>query len=256
MPIKQFWQDWAAPVLFGIDEYQGKKVTLELTQAIGGNPLHWQAVTISRKLPRPYHLERILALAGQSNLQIPQVLGTALHSRRISDRERIALLEIYRHGGIMNFGRNIRGRLQPKEINNVLVGEDWRGGDKTFMAFGKAPSIKSLVLVKDSGVSSTTVEKLIAIRPDLKVTHLERLPSTPGASCTFWMYNRTGKKVGIYWVTQDGTLSLRDTLDNTGNRKRHYSSVGYQFEAHADGKAISKFTVTPGRIWEIRPSKK
>jgi hypothetical protein len=256
MPIKQFWQDWAAPLLFGLDEYQGKKVTLELTQAIGGKPMHWQAVTISKELPRAYHLERILALAGQSNLQIPQVLGTALHSRRISDRERTALIEIYRHGGIMNFGRHFRGRLQPTEIDNVLVGEDWRGGDKTFMAFGKAPSLKSLILVKDSGVSSAAVEKLIALRPDLKVTHLERLRSNLGASCTFWMYNRSGKEVGIYWVTQDRTLSLRDTLDNTGNRKKHYSNVGSRFEAHVDGKPISKFTVMPGRIWEIRPPKK
>ncbi len=218
--------------------------------------MHWQAVTISKELPRPYHLERILALAGQSNLQIPRVLGSALHSRRMNDRERIALIEIYRHGGIMNFGRHIRGELQPQEINNVLVGEDWRGGDKAFMAFGNAPSLKSLILVKDSGVSSAAVEKLIALRPDLKVTHLERLFSTLGANCTFWMYNRTGRKVGIYWVTQNGTLSLRDTLDNTGNRKRHYSSVGCRFEAHIDGKAISKFTVAPGRIWEIRPPEK
>ena len=253
MPIKQFWQNWAAPLLFGLDEYQGKRVTLELTQAIGGKPLHWQGVNISKELPRAYDLERMLELAGQSNLQIPQVLGTALHSRRMNDRERIALIDIYRHGGIVNFGRHVRGESQPKEIDNVLVGEDWRGGDKTFMAFGKAPSLKSLVLVKDSGVSSAAVEKLIALRPDLKVTHLERLPSTPGANCTFWMYNRTGKEVGIYWITQGGQLSLRDTLDNSGNRKRHYSNVGCRFEAHVNGKPISKFTVTPGRIWEIRP---
>jgi len=256
IPSRQFWQDWAAPLLFGLDEYQGKKVTLELTQAVGGKPLHWQAVKTSQELPRAYNLERILELAGQRDLQIPRVLGLALNSPRMSDRERIALIEIYRYGGIVNFGRHIRGESQPTEINNVLVGEDWTGGDKIFMAFGRAPSLKSLILVKDSGVSSAAVKKLIALRPDLEVTHLERLPSSPGVRCTFWMYNRTGKEVGIYWVTPGGDLSLRDTLDKTGNRKKHHSSVGCRFEAHLDGKPISKFTVTPGRIWEIRPPAK
>ena len=253
IPIRQRWQEWDAPVLFGLDEYQGKRVTLELTQGAGGKPLHWQGVKISKNLPLAYHLERILELAGQSDLQIPRVLGTALRSRQMNDRERIALIKIYRHGGIVNFGRHTLGKLPPDDINNVLVGEDWTGGDKTFMAFGKTPSIKSLVLVKDSGVSSAAVEKLLALRPDLNVEHFERLPSSPGASCIFWMYNRSGKKVGIYWITQAGKLSLRDTLDNSGNRKRHYSYVGCRFEAHVDGKPISKFTVAPGRIWEIRP---
>jgi len=254
IPIRQGWQEWPAPLLFGLDEYQGKKVTLELTQPAGGKPLHWQAIKISKKLPLAYRLVRILELAGQSNLQIPQVLGSALHSRRMSDQERIALIEIYRHGGILNFGgATLEKKSQPNDINNVLVGEDWRGGDKTFRAFQKVPSLKSLILVKDSGVSSAAVEKLLAVMPDLKVEHFERFPSSEGVRCTFWMHNRTGKEVEIYWITQGGNLSLRTKLDNTGLRQKHHSNVGCRFEAHVDGKRISKFTVTLGRIWEIKP---
>jgi len=256
IPVRQRWQDWPAPICFGLDEYQGKKVTLELTQAPGGDPLHWQAVTISKTLPRAYKLARILELAGQRDLQIPQAMGLALHSRRMNEQERIALIEIYRHGGIINFRGRTWEKSQSNDISNVLVGEDWTGGDKTFTAFQKAPGLKSLILVKDSGVSSAAVEKLQAVKPGLKVTYLKRLPSSPGARSTFWMQNRTGKKVEIYWITEGGSLSLRDTLDTTGNRKKHYSHVGCRFEAHIDGKRISKFTVTPGRIWEIRPGQR
>ena len=253
IPIRQCWQGWAAPFLFGLDEYQGKRVTLELTQGAGGKPLHWQGVKTSKELPRAYHLERVLELAGQSNLHIPRILGSALHSRRMNDQEKIALVEIYRHGGIINFSSSTLGKPQPKDINNVLVGEDWRGGDKTFMAFQKTPSIKSLVIVKASGVSNAAVEKLIAVMPDLNVTQFERLPSSQGKRCTFWMHNRTGKKVGIYWIDREGTLLLRVTLDNTGGRKKHHSHVGSRFEAHVDGKRISQFTIAPGRIWDIGP---
>jgi len=253
IPIKQHWQDWGAPLLFGIDEYQDKRVTLELTQAIGGKPLHWQAVRTATKLPRAYRLARTLELMGRSNFRIPRALASALHSPRINKQEKTALIEIYQHGGIMNFGRPTSGNSRPNDINNMLVGEDWKGGDKSFMAFQKTPSVKSIILVKDSGVSSAAVEKLLAVMPGLKIEHFERLPSRLGRMCIFWMQNRSGKEVGIYWITQGGELSLRDTLDKSGNRKRHYSNVGCRFEARVDGKPISKFTVTPGRIWEIRP---
>ena len=253
IPIRQLWQGWPAPLLFALDEYQGKKVTLHLTQPAGGKPLHWQAVKTSKKLPQAYHFVRILELAGQSNLQVPQVLASALYSRRMNDQEKIALIQIYRHGGIMNFRSPTLGTSQPNEIKNVLVGEDWTGGDKTFMAFQKVPSLKSLILVKDSGVSSAAVKKLLAVMPDLEVTRFERTPSSEGQGCIFWMQNRTGKEVEIYWINREGNLSLRDKLDNRGHRKRHTSVVGARFEAHVDGKRISKFTVTPGRIWEIRP---
>ena len=252
IPTRQRWQDWPAPLLFALEEFQGKTVTLELAQAADGKPLHWQAVKTSEELPRAYHFARILELIGQSNLQLPLALGSALHSRRMNDQEIIALIEIYRNGGIMNFTHPTVGRYQSNDLNNVLVGEDWRGGDKTFMAFQKVPSLKTLVLVEDSGVSIAAVEKLLAVMPNLEVEHFERLPSSPGENCTFWMQNRTGKEVEIYWISQGNNLSLRDRLDNTDNRKPHYSSVGCLFEAHVDGKRISKFTVTPGRIWEIR----
>ncbi len=256
IPVRQPWQSWPAPLLFGLEEYQGKQVTLELRQPAGGKPLHWQGVKISKKLPQAYQFARILELAGQSNLQVPLALGSVLYSPRMNDQERIALIEIYRNGGIINFRHPTVGKSQLSDLNNVLVGEDWTGGDKTFMAFQKVPSLKSLILVKDSGVSSAAVKKLSAVMPDLEVTRFERTPSREGERCTFWMQNRTGKEVGIYWIDQGGKLSLRVTLDNTGNRKSHYSNVGSLFEAHVDGKRISKFTVTPGRIWEIKPPEK
>ena len=51
VPIRQSWQDRPAPLLFALDEYQGKSVTLELAQGAGGKPLHWQAVSTSSVPP-------------------------------------------------------------------------------------------------------------------------------------------------------------------------------------------------------------
>jgi hypothetical protein len=170
----------------------------------------------------------------------------------MNDEERIALIEIYRNGGIMNFRSSSLKTARPGDLDHVLVGEDWAGGDKTFKAFEKTPSLQSVLLVKGSGVSIAAIEKLQAAMPGLKVEHFERPPSPSGERCTFWMQNRTGKEVELYWIDQGGKLSLRDKLNKTDHRKHHYSHVGSRFEAHVEGKAVSKFTVQLGRIWEIK----
>jgi len=40
IPIRQLWQDQPAPLVFPLAQYQGKKITLELTQPAGGKTLH------------------------------------------------------------------------------------------------------------------------------------------------------------------------------------------------------------------------
>jgi hypothetical protein len=251
IPTRQSWQDWGAPLLFNLDEYQGKSVTLELTQLAGGKPLHWRAVKFSKRLPAAYRLAHVLERAGHADLAINQGLGQLLQSPQMNDPEKLALIEIYQHGGIIEFNRQTLKVTQPGYPYNVLVGEDWKGGDTTFMAFQNVRSLTSIVVIEGSGVSIAAGEKLMAVIPDLELSRLERIPSTEGKRCSFWMQNHTGNQVEIYWITTGGKLSLRDTLHNTSGRKVHHSNVGCRFEAYVNGKQVSKFTVTPGRIWKI-----
>ncbi|MDP6848265.1 MAG: NPCBM/NEW2 domain-containing protein, partial [Kiritimatiellia bacterium] len=253
-PIRQDWQNWPSPLLFQLDEYQGRTVTLELTQRADRKPLHWRAIITSEELPLPYHFARLLEEAGHGNLQITRQLGAELRSSRMDDRGKRALISVYHNGGIIGYSGQLMRSLQTGDTHHVFVGEDWNGGDKSFEAFQKIPILESLTVVRSSGVSDSAVKNLQEVKPGLEIAVLEKLPETREQRCTFWMQNHTGKEVRLMWDSS-GTLTHRDTLHSRIGRKKHHSNIGVKFEAHVQGKCVSKFTVTPGRIWNIHLEK-
>jgi hypothetical protein len=251
IPIRQDWQDWPSPLLFQLDEYQGRTVTLELAQRADRKPLHWRAITTSKELPSPYHIARLLEEAGHGNLQITRQLGAELRSHGMDDQGKRALISVYQNGGIMGYSGQLMRSLQTGDTHHIFVGEDWNGGDKSFAAFQTIPILESLTVIRSSGVSDSAVKKLQEVKPGLEIEVLEKLPETREQRCTFWMQNHTGKEVRLMWDSS-GTLTHRDTLHGRIGRKKHHSNIGVNFEAHVHGKCVSRFTVTPGRIWNIR----
>ena len=170
----------------------------------------------------------------------------------MSDSERLALLEIQRLGGVVNFYNPSVEKMRPNELGNVFVGADWKGGDETFMILAKVPSLKSLLLARDAGISEATVGKLRAAMPDLTIKLLDRTPSPKGAHCHFRLRNTLSKEVAVYWIDYNGQLKPLIKVGPGRNRALH-SSVGARYEAHLDGKVISKFTASDDAVWEIKP---
>ncbi|MBL7134810.1 MAG: NPCBM/NEW2 domain-containing protein, partial [Phycisphaerae bacterium] len=264
IPTRQAWQRLDAPLVFPLAKYRGKKVTLELKQATDGKFLYWRDLGTSKELPPAYRLAQILVLAKKSDLQVSYGLGRALQLLEISNQEKLAALEITELGGVVNFRNRAVGRISYDELATVLVGCDWKGGDKTFMTLKKMPSLKTLLLAGDCGVSSGAVEKLQAEMPDLTITHFDRTPSVHGGACSFTFGNRTGKEVAVFWVRYTGHLHLYCNLKPGGKMKRGIRE-GYRFEAYYlrkdytrpedynRSKPISRFVAKGDSIWEIKP---
>ena len=255
-PVRQEWQNRNAPPTFAIGPYRRKKVTLELTQPPGGAGLYWHRVGISEELPGQYRLARILKKVGKADMKVPLTLGWALQSDAVSDPERLQLLEIHALGAIVNFWNPIVGDFRRNELNNVLVGSGWKGGDKAFMALAKLGCLKSLLLAGDAGVSAAAVEKLKAQRPDLTVRQFERTPSSLGRACRHAARNLCKKDVIVQWVNFEGQHANPRTIkpNATLHLGRH---SGVRYEAYIDGKLIGTYNVAAGAgrpqvIWEIK----
>jgi hypothetical protein len=235
------------------------KVTLELKQQADGKPLHWRGVGTSEELPSSYRLARLLALSNKSDLQVNYGFGRALKSDQVNNQEKFAALEIHQFGGVVNFWNWAVSRISYDELATVLIGCDWKGDDKALVTLKEMPSLKILLVARDSGVSSGAIAKLQAAMPNLTVTDFERTPSTYGDSCSFTVRNRTGKDVSVLWVHYRGHLQNFCKLKPGEDLKRG-SRQGFRFEAHyiakdyAASKPISKFVCTTGdSAWEIKP---
>jgi len=272
IPIKQRWQGRSAPLLFGLDEYQGKKVTLELTQPAGGKPLHWQAVSTLAVPPPAYRLVDIMELVGKSDMQVPYELGRALQSNRIARQEKLAALEVNQLGGIVNFAPSPMPGVPLDRLTNILVGRDWTGGDKTFVktliTFKKMPSLKTLLVTKDSGVSDGAIAKLQAEMPKLTINRfIKRIPSADGGrSSPITWRNHYRKKLVVLWVDSQGKLnfSINRHLEAGQELKRHaFAGVRYETHYHRKDYAnatdytfiqpLSTFVVVFNGVWEIKP---
>ncbi|MCH8806612.1 MAG: hypothetical protein IH986_11050 [Planctomycetes bacterium] len=181
-----------------------------------------------------------------------------LHARvgraRVDDQEKLALIEIHQLGGIINFWAD--EGISQDEVKNVLLGGGWSGGEESLKIFHKVPSLKSLLLVEEAGISSGAVDKLQAQMPNLNIKLSKIYPVRPGqhTRCFFNIFNRSGKEVVIYWVDFKGELSFRTNLPPNGEH-RMGSYIGHKWEAHADGKRISKCAATPERVWVIKLDK-
>ena len=258
-PTRQRWQRRAPPVVFPIAQYLDMKVTLELKQQADGKPLHWRGVGTSEELPSSYRLAHLLALAGKSDLQVNYGFGRALLSDKVKNKEKFAALEIHQFGGIVNFWNWAVTRISYDELASVLIGCDWKGGDKGLTALEKMPSLRILLVARDSGVSSGAIAKVQAAMPNLTITNFDRTPSNYGNSCSFTVRNRTGKDVTVLWVHYRGHLQNFCKL-KPGEELKRGSREGFRFEAHylakdyAASKPISKFVCTaPDSAWEIKP---
>ena len=274
IPIRQLWQDRPAPLVFPLAQYQGKKITLELTQAPGGKPLHWQAVSTLAVPPPAYRLVDIMEFVGKSDMKVPYGLGQALQSSRIARAEKLAALEINQFGGTVNFTPSQTAKVPLDTLTNVMIGRDWAGGDKafikTFTTFKKMPSLESLLVTEGSGISAGAIAKLQAEMPKLTVTRvIKRIPSAEGGRHrpVTWR-NRCGKDVTILWIDPLGKLQFSVTRYlRPGQELKRSAFVGVRYEAHYPRKdcanaqdyifsqPLSSFLVAPGAIWEIKPGR-
>jgi len=270
MPIRQRWQSWAVPLVFSLDEYKGRKITLELTQPAGGEPLLWRSVSTLAAPTAAYRLADIMELAGKGNMQVPYELGQALQSGRIGEQEKLAALEISQLGGIVNFRPSLTADVSLDTLANVLVGNRWTGGDKSFMktftTFKRMPSLKKLLVTEGSGVSDGAIAKLRAEMPKLNITRIiKRIPSLQGGkNCDVTWRNLTRKEVLVLYINPSGKLQGSRYL-KPGQELKRDSHVGWSYEAHYlrwDHRQVSNYAfseplgthvVTPDAVWEIRP---
>ena len=260
-PVRQEWQKRDAPLLFAIGQYRRKKITLELTQPPDGTLLHWQATRVSDEPPGAYRLARALKTAGKADMKVPRGLGWAMQSDAVNDRERLTLLDIHTLGGVVNFWNPTINAVRPNELNNLLVGSGWKGGDKAFVTLAKLGGLKLLLLAEDAGISEAAAEKLEAQRLDLTVRRFERTPSALGRPCHIMIRNRCDKDVVFHWVNFEGQLVRPRTIKPNASH-RLGTCAGYRYEAYIDDKLIATYNVdsaykpAPGGrpyvAWEIK----
>jgi hypothetical protein len=248
-PGRQSWQMRAAPPLFSIGQHRGKKVTLELTQKPDAADLYWHRIEISNDPPGEYCLAGVLKKSGGN---ISRALGWALQSDALSDSKRLAVLDIHRLGGVVNFQNSTIHNVRVNRLGNILIGNEWTGGDKAFMMLAKMRSLKSLLLAGDAGVSPATIEKLKTLRPDLKIKKYEHTPSGIGGPCPHFARNNCDKAVTVYWSNYQGNIVQARTIAPNGKIKIGGRS-GRRYKAYIDGKLIATYRVMPkpGVVWEI-----
>jgi len=269
-PLRQDWQDKPAPVLFPLDEHQGRKVTLELSQKPGGEPLHWRAIRISSIPPPAYRLVDIMEFVGKSDMKVSFGLGRALQSADIGKAEKLAALEISQRGGRVNIKPHPAAKPPSGTLANVLIGGDWTGGDKTFVkmfdSLKKMSNLEKLLVTEKSGVSASAVAKLQAQMPKLSIARIiERTPSPVNwVKCTVTWRNHTDKKVIVLYINEKGRLQGSRRLA-PGQTMVRSARSGYSYEAHYEldtyhggeeyrlSLPLSSFIVKDGAVWDIRP---
>ena len=143
-------------------------------------------------------------------------------------------------------------KLAPDELSNVLIGLDWTGGDKAFIAsFGKLSGLRTLLLTGDARVSPDAVNKLQTAMPRLTIVRPDRTPSPVNEKCYVMMHNCTKRNVTVLWVNFRGKLVHPRTI-GPGKLRTQQSRVGARYEAYLDGKLISKYVVISNDVWKIK----
>ena len=169
IPVRQLWQKLNAPFVFGLGDYQGRKITLNLTQPSGGRPLHWQAVSISSVPPEAYRMVDIMKLAGKGDGHISYGLGRVLQSSRVSKDQKLAAVEISKLGGVVNY----RTEATSDGVVNVMLDKDWTGGDKALIensaTFKRLPALRTLSVTEYSGVSRGAIAKFQVEMPKVAI---------------------------------------------------------------------------------------
>ncbi|MDP6635307.1 MAG: NPCBM/NEW2 domain-containing protein [Phycisphaerae bacterium] len=270
VPVMQTWQGRPAPLLFPIGDYRGKKVTLELIQAVGGQPLHWKTVGMSETLPPEYELTDIMASVGKSDMKVPISLGQALMATRISRTKKLVALEINQLGGSVGFIPPPGTHRPSYRIPDILLGTDWTGGNKVFVenieTFIKMPGLESMVVTKESKISDAAIAKLKARMPKLTITRtIKRIPShrEGGRADVAWR-NLTGRRIVVLYVDpRDGLRfsvflepgQVRKVMSNGGSRlEAHYIRKDFtRAEHYASSLPLTTCHSYPGKVWDIKP---
>jgi hypothetical protein len=270
IPLRQRWQRRPTPLVFPLEAYRGKTVTLELKQPAGGAFLHWQAVETSALPPPPYRLVDTMARLGESDRRVPRAFGRALLSGRMGEQEMRAAFAVNRSGGVVNFKSPYEPDIPLDRPANVLVGREWKDGDKAFIesfaAFKKMPGLKTLLVTHDSGVSRGAMARARAELPGLTVKRFaRRVPSTQGAPyCHVTWRNLTRRDVIVLYINTNGRPQFSRHL-KPGQEMKRDARAGWSYEAHylrkgrrsgrdyASDPPLARHIVSPGAVWEISP---
>ena len=259
IPVRQYWRSRRAPLVFAIDKYRGKNVKLELTQTPGGKDLYWRTIGVSKTLPGPYVLKRVLDDSGKGDMQVSRGLGLTLESGRIKKSYVLEALELYRLGAEVTFCNEATGQFRYEYLYGVMIGCDWKGGDKGFAALKDIRWVRNVLVSKDSGVSQGAADALKRAKgEDFRIKILPRTPSEwGGRSCFLTMRNRRTEDVAVRRIHGWGGFSDKYLLKPGLEMKIHVHN-GFRFEAFASGankrtsKPISRTAVRGDTVWEIK----
>jgi len=203
-PTRQEWQKRDPSPAFSLSQFRGKKITVEIRQRSGGVGLYWHKARISGVPPGEYRLAEILKKAGMAGAKIPYWVGWGLQCDAVDQAGQMAMLEIHKAGGVVNFWNPTIRSISENEFRSILIGDVWTGGDKGMATLARSGALKLLLLARDAGVSEAAIEKLRALRPDIKIRMFDRTPSALGGPCHVVFKNQTGKDIMLYWVDFEG----------------------------------------------------
>jgi hypothetical protein len=259
MPVRQYWRRRTAPLVYSIEKHCGKEVKLELSQRPDGKNLYWRAISTSKAVPDAYRLKSVLEASGKGDMQVPRGLGLTLQTGRIKKSYVLEALEVVRLGGRVTFCNEVTGQLRYEYLYGVMIGCDWTGGDKTFMALKDIRWVRMVLCTKDSGVSSDAVAKLKSAKgEDFVIRVVDRTPSAwGGMSCDLTVRNRTKSDVMISRIHGWGGLS-ESRLLKAGSELKTHAHEGQRYEAHRlpgdykRSKPMSRTAVNGDTVWEIK----
>jgi len=258
-PVDQYWRRRRAGLVYSLQAHRGKEVKLELTQAADGKMLYWRAIRTSSKLPGAYLLKRSLEESGKGDMQVTRGLGLTLESGRIKKAYVLEALEVMRLGGRVTFCNEVTGQFRYEYLYGVMVGRDWKGGDKTFDKLKDLRWVRFVLLAKDSGVSAAAGQRLAQAKGEnFVIRTVERTPSAwGGMSCDLTVRNRTKNELKISRIHGWGGLSESFQL-KAGAEVTMHAHEGQRFEAHVSpgsgkkGKPASRTWVNGDMVWEIK----
>ena len=259
MPVRQYWRPRSSPLVYPIRKYAGKKVKLELAQRADGRDVYWRGISTAGSLPGTHVLKNVLVASGKGDMKVTRGLGLTLQSGGIKKEYVLEALKIMRLGGRVTFCNEVTGQLRYEYLYGVMIGYDWTGGDKAFLAMKDLRWVRMILLSKDAGVSDGAVEQLKRAKGEefvVRVVH--RTPSGwGGMSCWLTVRNRSRNEVRISRVHGWGGLTDH-RLIKAGGELRLHTHEGYRYEAyniranHNKDKPLSRTTANGDTTWEIK----
>jgi hypothetical protein len=139
--------------------------------------------------------------------------------------ERVAVAKIRSLGGIPKYyDSRFEARLvepnptegeEPQPVEILILGNEWKGGDEGLRYVKRLPQLKSLYVVRGTGVSEKALNDLQSILPDLVVDH--RGPAYLGVSMQNTTRGCLVKQVSPNSAAQKAGLLDNDTMLQFGD---------------------------------------